>query len=208
MLYFSGGSEDKVSACNVGDLGLIPGSGRSPGEGNGNPLQYSCLENPMDGGAWWATVHGVTKSWTWLSDFAFNGDTDIVQFSHSVVSDSLWPHGLQHARPSCPSPTPGAYPNPCPLNQWCHPTISFSVIPFSSCLLSFPASGSFPMSQFFTSGGQSIGVSTSASILAMNIQDWFSLGWTSLVSLQSKGLSRVVNITVQKHQFFGAQLSL
>ena len=162
----------------------------------------------MDGGAWWATVHGVTKSWTWLSDFAFNGDTDIVQFSHSVVSDSLWPHGLQHARPSCPSPTPGAYPNPCPLNQWCHPTISFSVIPFSSCLLSFPASGSFPMSQFFTSGGQSIGVSTSASILAMNIQDWFSLGWTSLISLQSKGLSRVINITVQKHQFFGAQLSL
>ena len=132
-----------------------------------------------------------------------------VQFSHSVVSDSLWPHRLQHSRPPCPSPTPRVYSNSCPLSQWCHPTISSSVVPFSSRLQSFPASGSFQMSQFLTSGGQSIGVSASASVLPMNIQDWFPLGWTNWISLQSKGLSRVFsNTTVQKHQFFGAQLSL
>ena len=132
-----------------------------------------------------------------------------VQFSCSVVSDSLQPHGLQQARPPCPSPTPGVHPNPCPLSWWCHPTISSSVITFSSHLQSFPASGSFQMSQFFTSGGQSIGVSTSASVLPMNIQDWSPLGWTGWISLQSKGLSRVFsNTTVQKHQFFRAQLSL
>ena len=109
----------------------------------------------------------------------------------------------------CPSPTPGVYSNPCPLSRWCHPTISSSVIPFSSCLQSFPASGSFPMSQFFTSSGQSIGVSASASVLPMNIQDWFSLGWTGWLSWQSKGLSRAfTNTIVQKHQFFNAQLSL
>ena len=125
-----------------------------------------------------------------------------VQFSHSVMSDSLRPHGLQHTRPPCPSPTPGAYSNSCPLSRWCHPTISSSVIPFSSHLQSFPASGSFPMSQFFTSGGQSIGVSASAWALPMNIQDWYPLGWTGWISLQSKGLSRVFsNTTVQKHQF-------
>ena len=132
-----------------------------------------------------------------------------VQFSRSVVSDSLWLHGLQHARPPCPSPTPGVYSNSCPLSQWCHPTISSSVIPFSSHLQSFPASGSFQMSQLFTSGDQSIGVSASTSILPMNIQDWFPLGWTGWISLQSKGLSRVFsNTTVHKHQFFSAQLSL
>ena len=132
-----------------------------------------------------------------------------VQFSLSVVSDSLWPHGLQHARPPCPSPTPGAYSNSCPLSQWCHPTISSSVIPFSSCPQSFPASGSFPMSQFFRSGGQSIGVSASTSVLLKNIQDWFPLGWTGWISLQSKGLSTgLSNTTVQKHQFFGTQLSV
>ena len=132
-----------------------------------------------------------------------------VQFSHSVVSDSLWPHRLQHTRLSCPSPTPGAYWNSCPLSQWCHPTISSSVIPFSSCLQSFPASESFQMSQFFTSRGQSIGVSASASVLPMNIQDWFPLGWTGWIFLQSKGLSRVFsNTIVRKHQFFSAQLSL
>ena len=131
------------------------------------------------------------------------------QFSHSVVSNSLQPHGLQHARPPCPSPTPGVYSNPCPLTQWCHPTISPSVIPFSSCLQSFPVSGSFQMSQFFPSGGQSIGISASASVLPMNNQDWFPLGWTSWISLLSKGLSRVFsNTTVQKHQFFGVRLSL
>ena len=132
-----------------------------------------------------------------------------VQLSHSVVSDSFWPHGLQHARLPCLSPTPGACSNSCPLSWWCHPTISSSVISFSSCLQSCPASGSFPKSQFFASGGQSIGASASASVLLMNIQDWLPLGLTSLISLQSKGLSRVFyNITVQKHRFFAAQPSL
>ena len=129
-----------------------------------------------------------------------------VQFSHSIVSNSLQPHGLQpDARPPCPSPASGVYPNSCPLSQWCHQTISSSVIPFSH-LQSFSASGSFQMTQIFTSGGQSIGVSASASVLPMNIQDWFPLGWTSWIALQSKGLSRVFsNTTVQKHQFVGAQ---
>ena len=125
------------------------------------------------------------------------------------MSNSLQPHGLQHAKPPCPSPIPGVYSSSCPLSRWCHPTISSSVIPFSFCLQSFPASGSFQMSQFFASGGQSIGASASASVLPMNIQDWFLLGWTGWISLQSKGLSRVFsNTTVQKHQFFGTQLSL
>ena len=114
---------------------------------------------------------------------------DSVQFSCLVVSNSLRPHGLQHARPPCPSSTPGVYSNSCPLSRWCHPTVSSSVVPFSSCLQSFPASGSFLMSQFFTSGGQSIGVSASTSVLPMNIQDWFPLEWTGWISLQSKGLS-------------------
>ena len=131
-----------------------------------------------------------------------------VQFSHSVVSNSLWPHEPQHARPPSPSPTPGVYPNSCPLSQWCHPTILSSVVLFSSCPQSFPASGSFQMSQFFASGGHSTGVSASTSVLPMNYQDWSPLGWTGWISLQSKGLSRVFNTTVQKHQFFGAQLSL
>ena len=132
-----------------------------------------------------------------------------VQFSLPVVSNSLRPHGLQHARPSCPSPTPGVYSNSCPLSRWGHSTISSCVVPFSSRLQSFPASGSFQMSRFFTSGGQSVGVAASASVLPINIQDWFPLGWTGWISLQSKGLSRVFsNTTVQKHQFFGAQLSL
>ena len=132
-----------------------------------------------------------------------------VQFSRSVMSNSLRPHGLQHARPPYPSPTPRVYSNSCPSRRWCHPTISSSVIPFSSHLQSFPASGSFPVSQFFASGGQSIGVSASASVLPMTIQDWFPLGWTGWISLHSKGLSRVFsNTTVQKHQFFVTQLSL
>ena len=131
----------------------------------------------------------------------------VSQFSRSVISDSLRLHGVQHSRLPCPSPTPRAYSNSCPLSQWCHPTISSSVIPFSFCLQSFPASGSFPMSQLFATGGQSTGVS--ASVLTVNTQDWFPLGWTSWISLQSKGLSRVFsNTTVQKHQFFGVQLFL
>ena len=125
----------------------------------------------------------------------------------SVVSNSLGPHELQHARPPYPSPTPRAYSNSCPLSRWCHPTISSFVVPFSSCLQSFPASESFPVSQLFTSGGQSTGVSASASVLPMNTQDWRPLGWTGWISFQSKGLSRVFsNTTVQKHQYFGVQL--
>ena len=125
-----------------------------------------------------------------------------VQYSRLIVSDSLRPHGLQHARPPCPSPTPGLYSNSCPLSRWCHPTISSSVTPFYSRLQSFPASGSFPVSQFFESGGQSIGVSALASVLPMNIQDWFPLGLTGLISLQSKGLSIIFsNTIVQNHQF-------
>ena len=135
--------------------------------------------------------------------------TSSVEFTHSVVSNSLWPYGLQHVRPPCPSQTPRVHSNACPLSQWCHLTISSSVIPFSSHPQSFPASGSYPMSQLFTSGGQSIGVSASASVLPMNIQDWFSLGWTGWISLLSKGLSRVFsNTALRRHKFFIAQPSL
>ena len=127
-----------------------------------------------------------------------------VQFSCSVVSDSLQPRESQHARPPCPSPTPGVHSDSRPSSQWCHPAISSSVVPFFSCPQSLPASGSFPMSQLFAWGGQSIGVSASTWVLPMNTQDWFPLEWTGWISLQSKGLSHT---TVQKHQFFGAQLS-
>ena len=128
-----------------------------------------------------------------------------IQFNCSVMSDSLRPHGLQHARPPCPSPTPGACSNSCPLSRWCHPAISSSVVPFSFHCQSFPASGSLQMSQLFTLGGQSIGASASTSVLPKNIQGWYPKGWTGLI-LQSKGLSRVFSsTTVQKHQFFGAQ---
>ena len=177
-----------VNTGDAGDGSLIPASGRSPGVGSCNPLQYSCLENSMDRGAWHATV----------------------QVSSVVQSClTLWPHEPQHARPSCPWPTPGVHPNPCPLSGWCHPTISSSVVLFSSCLQSFPASGSFQMSRLFASDGQIIGVSASTSVLPMNTQDWSPLGWTGWISLQSQGLSRVFsNTTVQKHQFFSTQLSL
>ena len=135
--------------------------------------------------------------------------TSSVQFSYSVVSNSLWPYGLQHARPPCPSPTPRVCSNSSPLSHWYHPTISSSAVPFSSCLQSFPASGSFQMSQLFAWGGQSTAVSASASVLPMNIQGWFPLGWTGYIPFQSKGLSRVFsNTTVQKHQLFSTQPSL
>ena len=147
---------------------------------------------------WGAWCHSLS-----FETFSFSNS---VQPSRSVVSNSLWPHGLQHARPRCSSTTPRVYSNSCPLSH--HPTISSSIVPFSSHLQSFPASGSFQMSQFFTSGGQTIGVSASTSVLPMNIQDWFPLGWTGWISLQSKELSRVFsNTTVQKHQFFSTQLS-
>ena len=143
----------------------------------------------------------------WFSVFFPNIIHDS-QFSCSVMSDSLQPHEPEHNRPPCPSPTLRVYPNPCPLSQWCHPIISSSLIPFS-CPQSFPASGCFQMSQLFTSGGQSIGVSASTSVPPMNTQDWSPLGWIRWISLQSKGLSRVFsNTAVQKHQFFSAQLSL
>ena len=133
-----------------------------------------------------------------------------VQFSSlTQLCPTLQPHGPQHARPPCPSPTPRVYPNSCPLSQWCHPTISSSVVPFSSCLQSCPASGSIQMSQLFASRGQSTGVSALTSALPMNTQDWSPLGWTGWISLQSRGLSRVFsNTIIQKHQFFGTQLSL
>ena len=130
-----------------------------------------------------------------------------VQFS-SVASDSLWTHRLKHARPPCPSPTPRVYSNSHPQSRWCHPTISSSVVPFSSCPQSLPASGSFQISQLFASGGQTIGISASPSVLSMNIQDWFPLEWTGWISLLSKGLKILSNTTVQKHQLFGAQFSL
>ena len=138
--------------------------------------------------------------------YAFTGST--VQFSSSVVSDSLWHHELQHARPPCSSPTPGVHPYSCPMSWWCHPTISSSVVPFSFSLQSFPTSGSFQMSELFASGGQNTGVSALTSVLIMNAQDWFRLGWTGWISLQSKGRSRVFsNTTVHNHQFFCAQPS-
>ena len=147
------------------------------------------------------------ESWCHQCELIFSFISS-VQFSRSVMSYSLRPHESQLARPPCPSPTHGVYSNSCPSSQWCHPAISSSVVPFSSCPQSLPASGSFPMSQLFTSDGESIGVSASASVLPMNIQDWSPLGWTGWTSLQSKGLSRVFsNTPVQKHQFFGAQLS-
>ena len=131
----------------------------------------------------------------------------LLELAFLIITSSR-PHESQHARPPCPSPTPGVYSDSCPSSWWCHPAISSSVVPFSSCPQSLPASGSFPMSQLFAWGGQSTGVSASASVLPMNTQDWSHLGWTGSISLQSKGLSRVFsNTTVEKHQFFSAQLS-
>ena len=164
-------------------------------------------------GAWWAAVYGVAQSQTQLKQLSSTSsssdacdynflvsypDISSVQFSHSVMSDSLQPQELQHARPPCPSPTPGVHTNSCPLNWWCHPAILSFVVPFSSCHQFLPASQSFPMSQLFAWGGQSIRVSALASVLPMNTQDWSPLGWTGWISLQSKGLSRVFsNTTVQ-----------
>ena len=197
------------STWNVGNLVLTPGLGRSSGEGKGYPLQYSGLENSMD-----CIVHGVTKSWTRLSNFHFHfqkmkGETHTllrkrISSVQLLSRVSLQPHELQHSRPPCPSPTPGVNTNSCPSSRWCHPDVSSSVVPFSSCRQSLPASGPFPMSQLFTWGGQSIGVSASASVLPMNTQDWSPLAWTGWNSLQSKGLSRAFsNTTVQKEENTG-----
>ena len=169
-------------------------------------MNSSCSSALLRNSSCWANMsvcfipQWMSRIGPWLSS---------VQFSHSVMPDPLWPHGLQHARLPCSSPTPRAYSNSCPLSRWCHPTISSSVIPFSSHFQSFSASGSFQMSQFFASGGQSIGVSASVSVLPMNIQDWFPLEWTGWIPLLSKGLSTVFsNTTVQKLQLFSSQLSL
>ena len=157
-------------------------------------------------GVWNSQGGGNNELFFFLSIFL---QFSSVHFSCSVVSNSLQPHESQHNSPPCPSTTPGVYSNSCPSSKWCHLAISYSVVPFSSCPQSLPASGSFPISQLFASGDQSIGVSASASVLPMNNQDWSPLGWTGWISLQSKGLSRVFsNTTLQKHQFFGAQLSL
>ena len=232
LLGFPGGSEVKGSACIAGDLGSIPGLGRSPGEGNGKPLQYSCLENPMDGEAWWATVHGVSKSRTQLSDFTFTfhllgvlvfqkSSKILLCISHEgkpgpcpklVLSQwcpTLWDLTDCSMPGSLSITNSRSCPNSCLSSQWCHPTISSSIVPFSSCLQSFLALVSFPVSQFFPSSGQSIGASALASILPMNMQGLFLLEFTGLIFLLSEGLSRVFsNTTVQKHQFFDAQLSL
>ena len=155
----------------------------------------------------WKHQPGLYSSWGF---FLHHQVADIcsVQFSHSVMSDSLWPHESQHSRPPCPSPTPGVHSNSCLSSRWCHPAISSSVVPFYSCPQSLPASQSFPMSQLFTWGGQSTGVSALAPFLPKNTQGWSPLEWTGWISMQSKGLSRVFsNTTVQKHQFFGAQPS-
>ena len=164
-------------------------------------------------------IHSLMHSYHWKVSTApfpemysrpeYWSEFSSVQFSHSVMCDSLQPLEPQYARPPCPSPTPRVHSNSCPLSQWCHPTISCSVVPFSSRPQSFPASRSFPMSQLLASGGQSIGASASTSVLPMNNQDWSPLGWTGWISLQPKELSRVFsNTTVQKHQFFSAWLSL
>ena len=186
----------------------------------GIPAHFTCFLRNLYAGeeATVRTRHGIMnwfkiRKGGWqsciLSPCLFNLYAESVQFSHSVVSCSLWPHGLQHARPPCPSPTLGVYSNSCPSSRWCHPAISSSVVPFSSCPQSLQASESFPMSQLFASGGQSTGVSASTSVLLMNTQDLSPWGWTGWISLQSKGLSRVFsNNTVQKHQLFGGQLSL
>ena len=172
---------------------------------------YSHTHSFMAFTNWGSIIDGIYNSTRSNMLFQFTSlAISSIQFSHSVISDSLQPHGLlQHIRPLCPSPTPGAFSNSCPLSWWCLPTTSSFVIPFSSCLQSFPESGSFPVSQFFAPSGQNIGASVLASVLPMNIQDWFPLGLTSLIFLQSKGLSSVYsNTTVQKHQFFSTHLSL
>ena len=183
------------------DTGSIPGSGRSSGGGHSKPLQHSYMENPLDRGAWWVTVCRVALL-KWFSMHQFSS----VQSLSRVRS--LRPHRSQHARPPCPSPTPRVHSDSRTSSQWCHPAISFSVVPFSSCPQSLPASESFPMSQLFAWDGQSTGVSPSASFLPKKSQGWSPSEWTGWIFLQSKGLSRVFsNTTVQRHQFFGAQPS-
>ena len=189
-------SDHKILQARILEFLPLPSPGISPIQGSNTYLL--CLQH-------WPTVSLPLAPPGKLLWSQFSSG----QFCHSVMSDSLWPHGLQHARLPCPPPTPGTYSSSCPLSRWCHPTNSSSVNLFSSCLQSFPVSGSFQMTQLFESGSQSIGVLALAYILPKSIQDWFPLGWTAWISLQAKGLSRVFfNSAVQKHRFFGAQLSL
>ena len=183
--------------------------------GSGMSPRFSQLDQGIGQGEIWKLALSLNKFQIWdghysnKTNYSLTFNTSSVQFSHSVVSDSFQPHESQHARPPCPSPTPRVHSDSCPSSQWCHPAISSSVVPFSSFPQSLPASGSFPMSQLFTWGGQSIRVSALASVLPRNTQDWSPSEWTGWISLQSKGLSRVFsNTTVQNHQFFCAQLSL
>ena len=197
-----------ANAGDTRDTGLIPGSGRYPGGGHGNPLQHSCLGNAIDSGVWWVTAPEIAKSWTCEDTHRATYPTCCCYSVTELRPSFCDPHELQHTGPPCPLSL-GVCSNSCPVSLWCHTTILSSVTPFSSCHQSFPASGSFPMRQFFASSGQSIVASTSASVIPVNIQGWFSLGWTCWISLQSKGLSRVFySITLWKHQFFGAQPSL
>ena len=185
----------KKFACKVWELYLIPGLERSPGERRSGPLQYFCLENSMDRGAWWARVHGAPR---------------LLQFSSVTQSCPTLCNFMDYSMPGFPVHHQSqSLLKLMSIELWCHPNISSSVVSFSSHLQSFPASASFPMGNFFTSGGQNIGVSALALVLPVNIQDWFPLGWTGWIFLQSKRLSRVFSsTTVWKHQFFGAQLSL
>ena len=193
-----GGDKSKTS------LRANPGEGKDQDKTDCGRWEWMSVFHLDSSLRWWKMVVEGGRDGRWLQLEAFSS----VQFSHSVVSDSLRPYESQHARPPCPSPVPEVYSNSCPSSWWCHPNISSSVVPFSSCPQSLPAPGSFPMSQFFTWGGQSTGVSASASVLPMNTQDWSPSGGTGWISLQSKGLSRVFsNTTVQKHQFFSTQLS-
>ena len=205
----------KESACQCRRHGFNPWSGRVPHAKEQLSPRVTTIDSLIYG-----QVSGISCGYfknlsllcLWSSEFnMYQRDLPynmLLQFSRSVMSDSLQPHGLQHASLPCLSPTPGVYPNSCPSSRWWHPTISSSVVPFPSHLQSFPASGSSSMSQFFASGGQSIGASASALVLPVNTQDWSPLGWTGWISLQSEGLSRVLsNTTAQKHQFFSAQLS-
>ena len=198
---------------------LFPPPGDLPDPGNWTqmyyPLQYSCLQKSMDSGAWQATSMGSQRAehverLNWCFYLSLE---NCLSYSFAVVQSSVMSYSCdpwtQHARLPCPSLFPRVCSNSCPLSQWCHPAISSSISPFSSCLQAFPASRSFLMSQVFSSGGQNIGVSASASVLPVNVQGWFPLRLTGLISLQSKGLSRIFsNTIVQKHQFFGPQPSL
>ena len=190
-------------ADSLGPRGLQPAMLLCPSDFPGKKLEWVAISSSRG-----APRPRDRNFVSWIAGRLF---TMVSSFQFSSVTQScpiLRPNEQQNTRPPCPSPTPGVHPNPGPSNRWCHPTVSSSVVPFSSCPQSFPASGSFPMSQLSASGGQSTGVSASASVLPVNTQDWSPLGWTGWISLQSKGLSRVFSTTVQKHQFFGNLLSL